>query len=106
MYTRFENKGLYGLGFPLWSQPPSSSNNSPTDWKIAQVSLRSGLVNKPFQVVFEQVIKGNRPNSQFGVYIDDVFIRDHSCLPAGDCDFENGFCKFIFSLEIYHEVRF
>ena len=29
----------------------------------------------------------------FNIYLDDVYIRDHSCLPPGDCDFDSGFCK-------------
>jgi hypothetical protein len=96
MYTRFENKGLYGLGFPLWTQPSITDEDvaSPsTAWRIVQVPLKSSLVNKAFDLVFEQVISGLKPNATFGVYLDDVFVRDHSCLPAGDCDFENGLCN-------------
>ena len=29
----------------------------------------------------------------FNIYLDDVYIRDQTCLPPGDCDFENGLCK-------------
>jgi hypothetical protein len=79
------------VSFPVWSQP--SITNGYFDWKTAQVPLSQFLVDKPFQVIFEEYVASGSPGKKFAVWLDDVFVRDQSCLPAGDCDFENGFCK-------------
>jgi hypothetical protein len=81
-----------GSTFPVWSQP--AIPNGLTSWKIAQVPLSQFLVDKPFQVVFEEAVASGSPGKKYAVSLDDVFIRDQSCLPIGDCDFEYAFCKF------------
>ena len=81
-------------GFPVWTEPPAT--NGLGGWKVAQVSLGHYLVDKPYQIVFQEFIKANAINiSSNYIFVDDVFIRDQSCLPPGDCDFENGFCKLL-----------
>lgn len=76
----------------MWTE--SFVYNGISGWQIAQVSLGHGLTTLPYQVIFEEYVEANKPGSQFNIYIDDVFIRDQSCLPPGDCDFENGLCLF------------
>lgn len=76
---------------PIWTEP--FANNGFNGWQFAQVPLGHAITNIPYQVIFEEYVTADRPGNNFNIYIDDVFVRDGSCLPIGDCDFENGFCK-------------
>jgi len=35
-------------------------------------------------------VNGFTKSRPFGVYVDDIYVKDESCLPTGDCDFEDG----------------
>lgn len=74
---------------PIWTLPPDGGRYQ---WTIAQIPLGYGLINQPFQVILEQFVPKGQGTDRFSIAIDDFFVRDHSCLPLGDCDFENGFC--------------
>ncbi|CAF0741650.1 unnamed protein product, partial [Brachionus calyciflorus] len=76
---------------PLWTEP--FVNNGFNGWQLAQVSLGHAITNLPYQIIFEEYVSANKPGNDFNIYLDDVLIRDSSCLPPGDCDFENGFCS-------------
>ena len=90
LYVKLSTQSVSSIGFPLWTEP--FVDNGIVGWHIAQVWLGHTTTNTPYQVVFEEYVNGNNPGKQFNIYLDDVFIRDQSCLPPGDCDFENGFC--------------
>lgn len=117
IYIKYVTQNVSFLGLPLWSEPLVTDNIQ--SWKMAQVTLHNQISTKNFQIVFEQYVdamatcksKERERRKEFGlklififflylfaaklynIYLDDVFVRDHSCLPAGDCDFEsNNLC--------------
>ena len=99
LYAKLSTQSATSIGFPLWTEPLVSDFIS--GWRVAQVSLGHTITNAPYQVIFEEFVEGNKPGNQFNIYLDDVFIRDQSCLPPGDCDFDSGFCKYFkFKLNI------
>lgn len=79
------------LGIPLWSERYTS--NDVYRWQLAQVPIGHGLINTAYKVIFEESVDNTTVATPFSVFIDDIYIRDYGCLPPGDCDFENGFCK-------------
>lgn len=91
IYAKFASEPESSIGFPLWTEPLVNTNGDV--WHLAQVSLGHAITNTPYQVIFEEYVTSTSPGSNFNVFLDDVFIRDGSCLPSGDCDFENGFCS-------------
>ncbi|CAF0741635.1 unnamed protein product, partial [Brachionus calyciflorus] len=91
IYAKFTSDNASSLGFPLWTEP--FVNTEGDTWHLAQVSLGHAITNLPYQVIFEEYVSGSKPGTNFSVFLDDVFIRDSSCLPPGDCDFENGYCS-------------
>jgi hypothetical protein len=90
VYVRLQNKT--DMQFPVWTGP--RANVLLKGWRVAQVPLISGLVDTEFQVVFEVYVPSRvaTGSNDYQIFLDDVFIRAESCLPAGDCDFENGLC--------------
>lgn len=105
IYAKLTSQNISSLGFPLWSEP--FVNNGYNGWQLAQLSLGHYITNTAYQIIFEEYVQSDKPGNKFNIYIDDVFIRDQSCLPAGDCDFENGFCNFfIFSLNFQTKIFF
>ncbi len=85
------------LVFPLWTERYVSSDDK-LEWRRAQFPLGHAVAAAQYQVVFEEYVPADfEQNKPFGVYLDDVFIRDESCLPSGDCDFTHGFCKITFA---------
>ena len=108
-YAKLASQNMSTLGFPIWTEKFLAWYDTKPSWQRAQVSLGHAFANQPFEVVFEEFVpaevgRGNggffgnffgrpRRRKSFNVYLDDVFIRDRSCLPPGDCDFENGLCK-------------
>ena len=84
------------LVFPLWTEKYVTSDEK-LEWRRAQFPLGHAVAATPYQVVFEEHVPADFDQDKpFGIYLDDVFIRDESCLPAGDCDFSHGFCKIAF----------
>ena len=75
---------------PLWST--YNTNNDINEWQIVQIPIGHGIVSSPFKVIFEKSVDVSISGLPYGIFIDDVFIRDQSCSASGDCDFENGFC--------------
>ena len=94
MSNRNETSGTefnsFMLDFPVWTNKYIHLNFKM--WRRAQVPINHALSSKPFQLVFEKYIPVGNESNRFTDLIDDVFIRDESCLPPGDCDFENGLC--------------
>lgn len=88
VYSKRKSQTVNSLGTAVWSQQSVYDPN----WKIAQVSLGHSIRNEPYQVIFEQYVPVDASGKLHNIYIDDVFLRDESCLPRGDCDFENGMC--------------
>ena len=86
VYVKFADDKVSSL-LPLWSGKIKGF------WQIVQVSLGHALGTGSYQAVFEGFVPKNDLVQPFAMYIDDVLIRDESCLPLGDCDFEHGFCK-------------
>lgn len=97
IYAKLTTQANVSGAFPLWTEPFVHDSAGIPSWQLAQVSLGHGLTSQQYQVVFEEYVEANKPGYYFNIYIDDVLIRDESCLPPGDCDFESGFCK-IFDL--------
>lgn len=78
---------------PLWTEPKFS--NGINGWRLSRVPLGHSLTTNPYQIIIEEVVAASNEAKPFDIYIDDIYIKDHSCLPAGDCDFEDGFCNFL-----------
>ncbi|XP_063956551.1 MAM and LDL-receptor class A domain-containing protein 1-like [Lytechinus pictus] len=71
----------------LFSQPYFTlSGNLGNQWNVARIPLNT---NDDFQVYFEATVGDGILGN---IAIDDVDMYAGSCLPPGDCDFENGFC--------------
>ena len=79
------------LDFSLWTNKYKQIISA--EWRRVQVPLGHFLSRKPFQLVFEKSAPVGQSSNWFADRIDDVSIRDESCLPQGDCDFEHGLCK-------------
>ena len=54
-----KTQNLSSLGFPIWSEIPI--NNTQNGWRRAQVQLGHGVIDKPYQVIFEEYIRGDKP---------------------------------------------
>jgi hypothetical protein len=63
------------------------------------VPIGHGAVTSSYKVIFEEVIEAEQSGLQYGMFIDDVYIKDQSCSSTGDCDFENGFCMLLKSIK-------
>lgn len=90
IYIKYVTQNITSIGLPLWTEP--LVNNNDKNWKIAQVPLSNQITQKAYQILFEHFIPGNNAAKLYNIYLDDVYIRDHSCLPPGDCDFDSGLC--------------
>lgn len=88
VYVKLDNDKLSTL-LPIWME----KNFKQGYWHVVQVPLGHGLSVNPYQIVFEEFVAKDDRSATFGMYIDDVVVRDESCLPPGDCDFEHGFCR-------------
>ena len=88
LYANFLNVPLNG-SLPLWS---TYNTNNENEWRIVQIPIGHSIVSSPYKVIFEKVVDVSISGLPYGIFIDDVFIRDQSCYSPGDCDFENGFC--------------
>ena len=77
------------FNIPVWSEP--LYGNGLPGWQMARIPLGYSSTFLPYQVVIEESVRAD-VGQLFDVFIDDVFIRDESCLPVGDCDFEDGLC--------------
>ena len=96
VYGKPASQDAASLDFPLWTERFECIDEQ-FSWQRGQVPLSSALTKSPYQVVFEAHVEPtvDHPMPFFSIYLDDVFIRDQSCLPPGDCDFENGLCEFL-----------
>ena len=74
---------------PIWTES-QLSNDIDKGWKKVQISLGHSLTSLPFKVLIEEYVYGKGGAQQFSVYLDDLYVKDESCLPEGDCDFESG----------------
>ncbi len=61
LYTKFKDQDISSLGFPVWSSP--SSNDFSLGWKIVQVPVSRGIIDRAFQAVFEQFVPGTKPGN-------------------------------------------
>ena len=89
------------LGLPVWSGSyiEDTLRKYWTDaqkraWTRVQVPLGHAISNRQFQLIFEQFVDADTRGKWFRSYLDDIFIKDESCLPPGDCDFDNGLCMY------------
>lgn len=75
---------------PVWTES-SYNNDIVKGWKKVQVTLGHSLTALPYQILLEESVKVMTDRLRiYSVYVDDIFIKDESCLPQGDCDFEDG----------------
>jgi hypothetical protein len=93
VYANFLNVPI-NASLPLWSTYTYNTNNdiNNNEWQIVQIPIGHGIVSSPYKVIFEKIVDISISGLPYGIFIDDIFVRDQSCSTPGDCDFENGFC--------------
>ena len=76
----------------MWTE---ESNSDIQKWKIAKFSFGNSVVIGPYAIVFEQYVPAytNGNAKPFGMYLDDVYLKEGPCLPQGNCDFDHDLCK-------------
>lgn len=87
VYIKQYNVNLTSL-LPIWSDKLSVDYFGPV-WRKAQIQIQN-LQAFSFQVIFEQFVESTLPGNKYGVFLDDVQVRESYCLRPEDCDFENG----------------
>mgnify|MGYP001810404962 CR=1 FL=1 len=71
-------------------------------WRKSQIQIQN-LHAFSFQVIFEQYVESILPGNKYGVFIDDVQVKESYCLKPEDCDFENGdTCESIATFYMYN----
>ena len=79
------------LEFPVWTSHSLSYERE--SWRRVQVPLSHFMSSQPYAIVLEKYVAPSDTPTWFFTYVDDIFIRDESCMPPGDCDFDHGLCR-------------
>ena len=93
IYVKLDSSESAWLVFSLRPDECLSTGGQNLEWKKFQFPLTRLMASGLFQVTFEAYVPPDNSNKPFRFFLDDIFIRDHSCPPPDDCKMGPRFCN-------------